>query len=295
MTPPRVERSPRWLLDPLNQCRAIHAWPIDHPRHGVHVQFQPGASGEQIQDVLHLRESWIKPGIFQLSRQDDRHPVVESRHHGIRFCRDDGKGGEVLAVWCDRGIVETGKRHERLALSMNVIRRFLVSLGLPFIVATGGHQTVVVAQQAPERGLLRQRLHPRIDHLVGRLRVLCPMWNQAPAHEHDLAEAGGHDHRHHLAGRDVIAGHQRIETIADVETIIEGFDRLKCETSAHLECPFPWSMPRRIPHRRMRRRFTKAPSVRDVHHRHPPQIAPSHRPPLSWSTNQRLQHSHDPA
>jgi hypothetical protein len=38
----------RWLFDSLNQYVAIVAWLVDHSRHRVHIQFQAGASGEQV-------------------------------------------------------------------------------------------------------------------------------------------------------------------------------------------------------------------------------------------------------
>jgi hypothetical protein len=69
-------RSQRWLLDPLNQGVVIDAWLVDHARHGIRLQFHAGASGEQVQGVLRLCKPWINPGIFQLPRQDDGHPVV---------------------------------------------------------------------------------------------------------------------------------------------------------------------------------------------------------------------------
>src|SRR5207253_1605363 len=74
------------------------------------VQFQASASGEQVQNVLRLREFWIKPGIFQLSRRDDRHAVVEPDHEVIGLCRDDREGVEFLTCWSDPPIVEAGKR-----------------------------------------------------------------------------------------------------------------------------------------------------------------------------------------
>jgi hypothetical protein len=60
-------------------------------------------------------------------------------------------------------------------------------------------------------------------------------WSQSPPREHGLAGAVGNDDRHHLSGSDVIPRYQGIETVADLEALIEGFDRLKCETSAHLD------------------------------------------------------------
>ena len=211
MTSPSVERAPRWLLNPLNQPFTIHTRPIHHPRHRVRVQFQARASGEHIQNVLCLRERGIKPGIFQRSRQDDRHAVVKLGHRLVRVGRDDREGIEVVAVGALPHIIEASKRDILVILGVNIVWRFVPSLSLPLIIATSRYQGAVVAQQAPERGSFGQRLPSLIDHLISYLLVLGPMRNQALAHEHDPAGAIGNNHGHYLPGRDVMAGNKGIE------------------------------------------------------------------------------------
>jgi hypothetical protein len=41
---------------------------------------------------LRLHELWVKPGIFQLPRQDDQRAVVKLGHILIGVGRDDGDG-----------------------------------------------------------------------------------------------------------------------------------------------------------------------------------------------------------
>jgi hypothetical protein len=82
----------------LDQYLTIYARTIHQPRHRIRVQFQVGASEEHVQNVWRLGERWIKPGTFQLSRQDDWHAVVKSGHEVIGLCHDDGEGGEVFAI-----------------------------------------------------------------------------------------------------------------------------------------------------------------------------------------------------
>jgi hypothetical protein len=53
--------------------------------------------------------------------------------------------------------------------------------------------------------------------------------DQAPTHQHNPARAIGNDHGHHLPGGDVIACGQDIEIVADLESRVEGFSRLKRE------------------------------------------------------------------
>jgi hypothetical protein len=133
-----MERPPRGLLDPLNQGVAIMAWLVDHPRHGVRLQFQTGAAREHVHHVVRLREFWIQPGIFQRSGQNDGHPVVKLRHEGIRFGRDNGERIEVVAVGRLLDIVEASKGNILVILRVNIVRHFVPALALPFIIATGG-------------------------------------------------------------------------------------------------------------------------------------------------------------
>lgn len=56
------------------------ARPIRHPRHRIRLQFQASAAREHVQHILRPREFWIQPGLFQFSRQDDRHAVVQLCH-----------------------------------------------------------------------------------------------------------------------------------------------------------------------------------------------------------------------
>ena len=52
------------------------------------------------------------------------------------------------------------------------------------------------------------------------------MRNEFSTHAYDAARAVGNDHRHHLAGDDVIAGDQRIDMGAELKSAVEGFSGL---------------------------------------------------------------------
>jgi hypothetical protein len=81
---------------------------------------------------------------------------------------------------------------------------------------------------------LRECLHPGINHSVRRLLVLRPMRNQAPAHQYNLVRAVGNNDWPHLPGSDVVAGHQAVEAVDDLEPFVKFFSGLKGKAAAQI-------------------------------------------------------------
>ena len=80
MTSPSVKRLRRWLLDLLNQCVAIVAWLVDHPGHRIRVKCNASTSFQDAEDIPRASDLMVKPGILELTRKHDWHPVLKTRH-----------------------------------------------------------------------------------------------------------------------------------------------------------------------------------------------------------------------
>jgi hypothetical protein len=142
-------RSQRLLLDPLNQRLAIHTRLVHRSRYRVCVQFYAGAARQHVQHVVRLRECWINPGLFQLSRHYDRHAVVKLGHRLVRVGRDDGEGVQV----------------------------FTVGLG-PHIVANRV-RTLWLFVTFGDSGSRKQKCHERGEG--GELKILVNQWRNEPS------------------------------------------------------------------------------------------------------------------
>src|SRR5205823_4062643 len=102
---------------------------------------------------------------------------------------------------------ETGEGERRAVREPKVDRIAPAACaGPPLVEPVREDETAVTAEERAKRRLLRERLGSRVDQLVGDLRVLRPVRQEAPADESRLAPAvAGTDDRDTLPGGDVVA------------------------------------------------------------------------------------------
>lgn len=83
-------------------------------------------------------------------------------------------------------LVEPGHRQRR-AVGAGEVDRLLAPARLlgrgPLVPAVGGKQAAPGGEGAPVRGLVRDRLHPSVDHPGAGSHALGPRWRQSPAEQ----------------------------------------------------------------------------------------------------------------
>ena len=99
-------------------------------------------------------------------------------------------------------------QHHRVPIGMfDLVGLLGLALAFPLVESGDWHHAPPRFQQAPETGLLLQRLAARVDHLVADPGVLGPEGHQSPLQRHQspLAHFGDAD-RHDMGRRDIVVG-----------------------------------------------------------------------------------------
>ena len=203
---------------------------------------------QQREQVVLVLDGRVEPARPAVLLDHQRHPVVDVADVVLGVGGDHRAGppeavGVVVGlVGVAPDLVEPGHGEDAVVLGPDEERLLerlagLAELlgGVPLVVAVGRQQAAPRRERAPERGLLGDRLHARVDHPAADLGVLGPGRDQAPGQRAELP-LGGHallalllgrrplDDGVHLLGRgDVVVGLEgrRHAVVDDLELLDE--------------------------------------------------------------------------